>query len=146
MFGLDKDARPLKYILNDFETRGDVVIDHATGLMWQKSGSPMELTYKAAHAYVEELNRQRFAGYNDWRLPTIPELMTLVEREKLRTTDLHICSTFDTTQIWCWSADKHSSESAWIVFFGVGGVSWHKLFNPFYVRCVRSIPKTSGKG
>ena len=74
--------RPREYLQNDFEERGDVVVDHATGLMWQQSGSEDGLTYQEAQEYVHKLNDQKFAGYNGWRLPTVPELMSLLEPEK----------------------------------------------------------------
>lgn len=56
-----------------------VVIDHATALMWQQSGSADGLNEEIATAYVGELNREGFAGYLDWRLPTIEELASLME-------------------------------------------------------------------
>ncbi|MBD3305678.1 TIR domain-containing protein, partial [candidate division KSB3 bacterium] len=70
VFQLDERDRPLKYIQNDFEDQGDVVLDHATGLMWQKSGSTTYMSYGKAQKYVKELNHKQFAGYSDWRLPT----------------------------------------------------------------------------
>ncbi len=40
VFNLDQDMRPLKYVNNEFNDNADgTVTDHATGLMWQKSGS-----------------------------------------------------------------------------------------------------------
>ncbi|MCP4286721.1 MAG: DUF1566 domain-containing protein, partial [Gammaproteobacteria bacterium] len=106
VFRLDNGRRPLEYIQNDFEDQGDVVVDHATGLMWQKAGSDRML-YKDAPAYIDTLNREQFAGYDDWRLPTIPELMSLLEPEK-SSNRLYIDSIFDKTQRWCWSADRLS--------------------------------------
>jgi len=61
---------------NNYKDNGDgTVTDHATGLMWHKSGSSEVSNYKNAKAVVRELNRNKFAGYNDWRLPTIPEFV-----------------------------------------------------------------------
>ncbi|MCP5087084.1 MAG: TIR domain-containing protein, partial [Rhodobacteraceae bacterium] len=74
--------RPVECVQNQYEDRSDVIIDHATGLTWQKSGSSNYMTYQKAQEYVKQLNRERFAGFNDWRLPTIPELMSLLEPEK----------------------------------------------------------------
>ncbi len=137
VFGLDENWRPLKYIENSFKDRGETVVDHATGLMWQKSGSDKPLTYEQAQAYIEELNRKRFAGYNDWRLPTIEELMSLLELEK-QSTDLYINSIFDSKQWRCWSADKRSLELAWDAHFDYGDVYWHSIVHRLYVRGVRS--------
>lgn len=105
VFRLDKSNRPLRHIRNQFEDQGEVVIDHATDLMWQKAGSETHMSYENAQRYVEELNHRKFASYNDWRLPTIPELMSLLEPEK-QSNDLYINPIFDSKQFWCWSADK----------------------------------------
>ena len=138
MFKVDDNRRPREYIRNDFEDRGDVVLDQATGLMWQKSGSDGELEYEDARAYIQQLNRQRFAGYDDWRLPTIEELMSLLEPEK-QSNGLYISPIFDTEQSWCWSADRDSSGLAWGVLFVSGNLDWLILHSTNYVRAVRPI-------
>ncbi len=138
VFNLDQSMRPLKYINNEFNDNADgTVTDHATGLMWQKSGSQNSLTYEEAQEYIEQLNRERFAGHSDWRLPTIPELMSLLTPQK-QTNGLYIDPIFDADQSWCWSADKGSSGSAWLVGFSYGFVSWYDLNFSYYVRGVRS--------
>jgi hypothetical protein len=146
---IDKDSasfpvwRPREYTRNDFADRDELIIDHATGLIWQKSGLVERLTYQESLAYIAELNRQKFAGHEDWRLPTIPELMSLLEPEK-QSNDLYINPIFDATQRWCWSADTFpsggisSSDSAWYVGFIRGVVNWQAFANKSYVRSVRS--------
>ncbi len=139
VFRLDEDQRPRKYIENDFEVQGDgdVVIDHATGLMWQKSGSGEYMTYQAAQAYIDKLNRERFSGYSDWRLPTIPELMSLLKPER-QSNNLYINPIFNKRQVRCWSSDKRSSSDAWLVYFNRGYVDWYNLESKYDVRAVRS--------
>ncbi|MBD3308768.1 DUF1566 domain-containing protein [candidate division KSB3 bacterium] len=140
-FGLDAQDRPLGYIQNDFEDQGEIVLDHTNDLMWQKSGSNDLLTYEQVQEYIEMLNQKQFGGYSNWRLPTIPELTSLLEREE-QPNGLYISAVFDARQILCWSADKrqtkgkHSSEGAWLVDFKSGIVYWRDL--DCYVRCVRS--------
>ncbi|MCP4403253.1 MAG: DUF1566 domain-containing protein [bacterium] len=136
VFKLDQNQRPLEYIQNDYEDRGELVFDRATGLMWQKSGSEPE-NYANAEKYVQDLNVKRFAGHKDWRLPTIPELMSLLEPEK-QSNDLYINPIFDKRQWFCWSCDKRSSGSAWYVDFDGGYVYWYYVKNDYYVRVVRS--------
>jgi hypothetical protein len=129
--------KPFEYIQNEFEDWGETVIDHVTGLMWQKSGSMETLTYQKARAYIEQLNHKRFAGYTDWRLPTVAELISLIEPEK-QANKLYINPIFDKRQRWCWSADTRSSAAAWDVDFENGSVGWGYLSNIYYVRGVRS--------
>ena len=134
-FKLNDDSQPLNYIENQFKDQGEVVTDHATGLTWQKSGSENAMTYQETQAYIKQLNQGRFAGYRDWRLPTVDELLSLVEQDK-QSNGLYINSLFDSTQMWCWSADKSSLEWAWRVTFSEGVVRYG-LNAVFYVRAVR---------
>ncbi|NUO81720.1 DUF1566 domain-containing protein [candidate division KSB1 bacterium] len=129
-----------KGIIHQYETKklgdGAVVLDHATGLMWQQSGSPNAVTYAAAESYVREKNNERFAGFNDWRLPTLEEAMSLMEREK-KNGALYIDPVFDRTQQWIWTADRYSESSCWVAYFFNGGCNDRLVFNYFYVRLVR---------
>ena len=141
VFGLTEESRPLTYIENNFEDKGEVIVDYATGLMWQQSGSKAALAYNRAQEYIEELNRQKFAGYDGWRLPTIPELMSLLEPQK-RSNNLYINPMFDDRQRLCWSADKclsikGLSESSWLVSFGLGLVPRDRRLDFSYVRGIR---------
>lgn len=155
VFGLDPDGRPRTYRRHVYENQGDVITDTVTGLMWQRSGSAITMSYedmqweesqsvsppmpyRDMHTYIQELNRQGFAGYTDWRLPTIPELMSLLEPEK-QANDLYINPMFDATQLWCWSADPVAVlGGAWIVSFKDGAVSYRITGNNCYVRAVRT--------
>ena len=135
---------PIRYVENQFEDKGDVIVDRATGLMWQKSGSREPLTYEEARKYIDQLNRKRFGGYDDWRLPTIEELLSLVEPE-LSSEYLYLDPVFDSRQKWVWSADlwhiqdEEASGSAWNVYFSSGNVHWLFLNSLSYVRAVRAV-------
>jgi len=101
------------------------IMDKATGLMWQKGGSSSSLVNFDAKKYIKQLNRQKFAGYFDWRLPTIEELASLLELKK--TLGVHIDSVFDNKQATCWSADKgvgryRDLAGGWIVSFKHGEI------------------------
>lgn len=148
VFGLDEKRRPLEYLQNDYEDQGEVVFDRATDLTWQKADSGERLTYPQTEVYVKTLNSQKFANHDDWRLPTIPELMSLLEPEK-QENGLYMNPIFSVSVIEesyrCWSADRllkgegGSSGTAWSVRFLNGFVGWDRLLlNTLYVRVVRS--------
>ena len=65
----------------ELQHEGKVVMDYATNLVWQQGGSSEYMEYEQAVNWVEELNRSGYAGFNDWRLPTLEEAMSLMERE-----------------------------------------------------------------
>jgi len=130
---------PTEYIQNDFKDNGDgTITDHATGLMWQKSGSPNWIYLKDVPAYIEKFNSEKFVGYSDWRLPTIDELKSLLTLKEMNG-NLYINPLFDKTQRWCWTSDKCASGGAWVVGFVNGDVGWGSLSDDGYARAVRSI-------
>lgn len=113
----------------------DVVVDHASGLMWQQSGSKNYTNNADAKQYVDQLNRDKFAGYSDWRLPTLEEAMSLMETTKMND-DLYIDPKFGKTQRWIWTSDSYSASSAWVVDFNDGNCN----INDFeYYGCVRAV-------
>ena len=116
----------------------EVILDYATGLMWQRSGSPEKLTWMETKSYVDDLNAARFAGFDDWRVPTLEELASLLEFEKLPW-QLYLSPAFDKTQWICWSSDIFDSASnVWFVFFDHGYISHTDADTKLYVRAVRS--------
>jgi hypothetical protein len=113
------------------------VIDYATGLNWQQSGSPEVMNYVMAEKYIFTLNSKRFSGYSDWRLPTLEEVMSLMERQKSYS-GLFIYSAFDYRQRWIWTVDKESAEQVWCVNFDSGGCYFCEAYHESFVRAVRS--------
>ncbi|MBF0204627.1 MAG: DUF1566 domain-containing protein, partial [Desulfamplus sp.] len=137
IFELDDKGHPLEYVQNRYEVSAKgTITDNATGLMWQQSGSNINFPYAAALSYIDMLNNECFAGYSDWRIPTIAELLSLLEPEKANGY-LHISSLFDNKQQWCWSSDKRTKSSGWYVFFYSGNVNWDFFDLDNYVRGVR---------
>lgn len=127
------------YELIDKDGSGNqvIVVDYATGLMWQQSGTPDTMTYVDALKYVDELNDMRFAGHKGWRLPTIEELISLVEPTQ-KSGSLYIDKIFNDRQRWVRSGDKKSYGNSWGIVFYEGSLYFPALNFPYYVRAVRS--------
>ncbi|RKY47476.1 MAG: hypothetical protein DRP88_04385 [Candidatus Neomarinimicrobiota bacterium] len=76
-----------EYGKNNFVDNGDGTIsDLATGLMWQKGDSEKGMNWQEALAWVQQKNDENFLGYNDWRLPNIKELQSIVDYSRSPTT------------------------------------------------------------
>lgn len=64
----------------------DIVFDRATGLMWPARGNMAGgafgcvFTWNNAVDYCAGLN---FAGFTDWRLPNIRELLSIIDHEQI---------------------------------------------------------------
>ncbi|MCB0276406.1 MAG: DUF1566 domain-containing protein [Calditrichaeota bacterium] len=121
----------------------NLIFDHATGLIWQQSGSE-RLNYADAQKYIDQLNQQKFAGFDDWRLPTLEEAMSLMEREE-KNEGLYINPLFDLQQFYIWTADRYSASRAWLVGFNYGYCAHDRVddFIGSYVRAVRSGRQSS---
>lgn len=123
---------------NDFvDNRNGTVTDRATGLMWQKGGSAIAMSYTKAEDYVKQLKSVRFAGHDDWRLPTLEEAASLLEPMKLDL-GLHIDPVFDETQAWIWTADKRNDSTVWGVYFNLGQVVWDDPAGKAFIRACRA--------
>jgi len=135
-FGVDALWRPVTFIRNRFTVvEPDAVHDAATGLVWQLSGSPYPVSWQESHAYVAGLNHHGFAGRNRWRLPSTPELMSLLTPTP-HGVDFCIEPIFDHRQKSLWSADRRSFTAAWWVSIEMGFVAWQDFSAGCYVRSV----------
>ncbi len=131
--------RTIEYIENDFKDNEDgTITDHATGLMWQRSDSDKIMNYWDAKAYIDELNHKKFAGYSDWRLPTVDELKSLITKNK-QSNNLYIYPIFNGGYLSFWTADQHVSGNAWSFNFNTRKFGDANLLALFYVRAVRSL-------
>ena len=128
-------------ILHEYEEEiiGDdkVVIDHATGLMWHPSGSCEYMKRKEVKKWIRGLNRKGYAGYYDWRVPTVEEASSLLEASE-KNGNLYIDTVFDKKQRWLWTGDSCSSGGMWRVYLDGGYVDWGDV-SLLFVRPVRKI-------
>ncbi|MDG4475078.1 Lcl C-terminal domain-containing protein [Thiovibrio frasassiensis] len=101
---------------------GLTVTDLATGLMWQRGGCDLT-TIRTVQKYVEELNAQRFAGFSDWRLPTMEEgFSLLVPQVNAKGVHLHPC--FSKEQPFIFLADQRKPGGYWFIDFKQGTAFW----------------------
>ena len=119
-----KPSGDLRYRNNQDGT----VTDLKHGLMWTLQDSYQEkkewTNWEVAQLYVEEKNKQKFAGHNDWRLPTRKELLTLYEKDKSipwfyywTTNEVHMDPIFGYTSCCFWTSEEHKDQYAWHVNF-----------------------------
>jgi hypothetical protein len=79
----DKDFNEEGHFINDFLAHGDgTVTDRATGLMWLVEAPAIKVEYGEYWSIDDVLkffNGNRFAGYSDWRIPTIEEIASILD-------------------------------------------------------------------
>ncbi len=117
---------------------GKTIRDEATGLVWQQGGSTSPMVWTTAPAYLDQLNRSHWGGRCTWRLPTVDELLSLLE-PGAPLDDFCLQPLFDARQHRLWSADRRSFIAAWLVDVESGYLGWQDFTCPAYVRAVSSV-------
>jgi hypothetical protein len=112
-------------------------IDPKTRLEWQCQ-SPGEMSWYEARKYAESL---ALGGRRDWRLPSLLELESLLDRTKARPEGRppmrEEVPFRDELSYWSSTTFERDTKNAWIVMFdGAYVLSYYKS-NSYYVRCVR---------
>lgn len=137
------------YGVNNFSTNTDdtgagedTVTDSATGLMWMASNADTTMNWEDALSYAESSD---YAGYDDWRLPNIKELQSLIDYDKsadsgdtwpaidtdyftLDCADTDSSSTTYTdgdTATWIWSSTTHGDQPGYGCYMCFGR-AWSK--------------------
>jgi hypothetical protein len=131
---------------NHFTDNGDgTITDSNTGLMWQKLTFDSKMIWKNALASCENLS---LAGYDDWRLPNIGELRSVLDYTKhAPASDATYFPDVKNDNYWASNTDLYDLKNAWYVSFSdaIDGSEAKSLSH--YVRAVRGgFPKAGISG
>jgi len=155
------------------------VTDELTGLVWAPDGNIMPVrdpgwdqddivddgmvTWQHALDYVAKLNAENYLGLNDWRLPNVNELESLIHAgEPSSATWLNLQGFANVQQDWYWSSTSYAFNPSRAWYIGMFGMfdgyvlAATKTFS-YYVWPVREIseegatpplllPRSSGGG
>jgi len=137
---------------SQLQDNGDgTITDLKTGLIWKQclegqsgsdcaSGGVETFTWQQALQRAQTVNSSGgFAGFSDWRVPTIKELSSLVEHQCVDPA-INLTRFPNASNHWLWSSSAvaGSSNYAWDVFFGNGYPDWLSKNYSDQLRLVRS--------
>lgn len=116
-----------------------MIKDPKTNLIWEDTlhASEGEVTQPEASTYCEAL---KLGGFENWRLPTLSELLTIVDYTHYNPATLKEFKHVDNDTLY-WSSTLYvrSSGVFWGVVFRDGATdNTSEIYNR-YVRCVRDI-------
>jgi hypothetical protein len=140
-----------KLTANRYADQGDkTIVDTQTKLQWMQFSlgqlwdgkanlsEAKRYNWQEALAAADTLNQSGgFAGYQDWRVPTVDELKTLVERGKKPAINHTMFPATPPSFFWSSSPDSSHTNSAWAVYFYGGNAHWYGKTSYYYLRLVR---------
>ncbi len=103
-------------------------VDPDTGLIWEKQGLEKRMSWKEALEYAETLG-------DNWRLPTIHELFSLIDFSRDNPASTSINS--QPLNYWSSTTSVNNMNYAWYVYFYNGSVNYSDKSESYYVRCVK---------
>jgi hypothetical protein len=114
---------------------GEIVADSLTGLKWQRASSKAMKTRTDAVKYCDNSN---YGGYDDWRLPSIHELLTIADygQTQKRIDNAVFPPVSPSTTFW----SSTTSNPSKLFYYADGMWAIHYTENAFKtwsVRCVR---------
>jgi len=86
-----------------------LIEDRDNNLIWHSTGSKETLDYKMALEWVKELNKDKYRGYTNWRLPSVEEILTLIDRDK-NDFGLFVKKQFPGNLDVIWTGDKNNEK------------------------------------
>ena len=123
-------------------------IDNVTGLMWVSSSSATMYNWQTALSSCAGITAgslnfgSGYAGYTDWRLPNVRELMSIVDYGLYAPAINSVAfpATRVATPYWTSTTYRPSVNNAVVVNFNTGGVMSLMKTASGYVKCVRGGP------
>jgi len=124
-----------------------VTVDNLTGLMWVTN--PVDAAISASYTWenaITACESLSYAGYEDWRLPNITELISIVDYGAAAAPRINGAYFMNTQAVYYWSSTTNGAytPNAWNISFndgnmgGGGGEGDKAALN--YIRCVRGSP------
>lgn len=119
-------------------------IDNVTGLEWQRVDDNTLRNWESALLYCSTLE---FGNYQDWRLPSISELQSLVDyREAYPAINSTAFPNTDKEKYWSSTNNSTLGNRGYTVDFEAGSIETDLKSVGYYVRCVRNGQEYNSNG
>ncbi len=97
-----------------------VIVDRATDLVWTRQQIPVKMNLEKAVRWIESLNRVQYGGGRRWRLPTVEEAASLLQ--KGFEAEAFLPAIFGEGLQVIWTGDSTAKGESWAVDFLSGTI------------------------
>jgi hypothetical protein len=117
-----------------YSKKNDIVVDTVTSLEWQddKDVSVTDKTWQEAKDYCLKLS---LGGHEDWRLPTVEELDTILMYGEYDSLDKAFNPAYNS--YWSATSNPATTKEAWSIDFYTKVERWRGVTTESSARCVR---------
>ncbi len=143
---------PNKLVANRYaDQQNGTIVDTKTALHWMRFAlgqtwngkvnltEAKRFTWQEAINATDEFNQSGgFAGYQDWRVPSVDELKTIVEKGKKPAINHAMFPATPLSLFWTSTNAPSINQSAWAVYFYGGSAYWYGKTSYYFVRLVRN--------
>lgn len=130
-----RDVTPPPLIFSQFTILDSIILDHLTGLEWQRFALPDSMTWENALVFSDNLVLQ---GKSDWRLPNVKELESLNDETRSQpSVNFIFFQGIGSKKYWSSTSLPNQTEQAWFMDTGFGVVSHELKTDKNHLICVR---------
>jgi hypothetical protein len=142
-----KEDKPSDTIEEDNESNELFWHDTQTSLIWQKNINDKALSYQEAKDYITTLNDENYAGYSNWKIPSLEELNTILTDTALENENSFTQETYIKSQLlgtmkvekqifWSDTVSEVDNKKYWYVNFSNGLDGWANQDNKYHIIAV----------
>ncbi|MCJ7523825.1 MAG: DUF1566 domain-containing protein [Candidatus Aminicenantes bacterium] len=119
----DAERNPSGNFRHQYELRNvaglSLIFDRATKLVWMRQQNLVRMTLKKTEDWIASLNTVEYGGISKWRLPTVEEAASLLEKNP-QAEKVFLDAVFGEDIKSIWTGDSFTESRSWIIDFRNG--------------------------
>lgn len=127
------DSALARFVRDD---QKEVVSDRIKKLMWQDNGD-VKINPKGWQEAIDYCEHLSLAGFDDWRLPTIDELISITNDKRHTPAIVKKFENTNSSKYWSSTSYVDDDDDGWFVHFQYGNNDFNEKSMRAYSRCVR---------
>ncbi len=121
-----------------------MIVDRTTNLVWTRQQNLVKMNWNKSRQWIESLNHAEYGGMRNWRLPTVEEAASLLQK-KAGDEKLFLAAIFGGDVKVIWTGDSFAGSESWGIDFQNGVIKSAKNKSRLMTLMVRSDSNSLSK-